>query len=99
MGARNVFVSGGAAAHQGTPILPVAGAPRLSEGPVLAANVLAAAAGQAPKQRFHPGKQPLSGTGLASARSNWIARWTSRRQESRHRTLVRRFQEIRRGSK
>jgi selenide,water dikinase len=97
-GARNVFVSGGAAAHQGTPILPVAGAPRLSEGPVLSANVLAAAAGQDPKQRFHPGKQPPIGAGLG-ARSGWFARWTTRHKESQHRKLVRRFQEIRRGPK
>lgn len=96
-GARNVFVSGGAAAHQGTPIMPVSGAPRLSEGPVLSANVLAAAAGQEPKQRFHAGKQEPIGTGLGATRSSWMARWASRRQESQHRTLVRRFQEIRRG--
>jgi selenide,water dikinase len=98
-GARNVFVSGGAAAHQGTPIMPVSGAPRLSEGPVLSANVLAAAAGQELKQRYHPGKQPVIGTGLGATRASWMARWASHRQESQHRTLVRRFQEIRRGSK
>ncbi|MEP7325905.1 MAG: FAD-dependent oxidoreductase [Gemmatimonadota bacterium] len=98
-GARNVFVSGGAAAHQGTAIMPVAGAPRLSEGPVLSANVLAAAAGQDLKQRFHAGKPARIATGLGATRSSWIARWASRRLDSQHRTLVRRFQEIRRGPK
>jgi len=98
-GARNVFVSGGTAAHQGTPIMPMAGAPRLSEGPVLTANVLAAAAGLEPKLRFQSGKQPLMPSALGTDRSGWIARWVARRQESRHRTRVRRFQEIRRGPK
>lgn len=100
-GARNVFVTGGAAAFQGNPMSPMAGAPRLGEGPVLSANVLAAAQGQPLKQRYHPDKSTHNsepGT-WDMAQSGWFARWASRREQARHRKLVRRFQEIRRTPK
>lgn len=100
-GARNIFVSGGAAALAGDPYPPAPGQPDLRHGPVLKSNLLATLAGQSPPRRIihrrDAGPADDSGRRIFPWREpTWtgiLARHLGTKQARR---MVQRFQDIHR---